>query len=431
MVDFSSKLSGFVKKEAQSFVQKNINQVAGKLSNLGGGVVNSLIGSVTQGLSQNLFEIGNAFNTIEAVAAQKMDGIVSGGSPEFASGGKCADRSTKADLSSRRNPSGGTLKSYQTDVFPETVIDQKNTWDKNNMIILDRASDTYFMKLRFHKYDRTELFNKAKSDQLYSVVLPLPLELQDRISAKFSEEDGGTIGNLVNNAGTLSASDSMNIDKIKESLSTAVGTGAGAAMILAGDIAGNIKFDVGGINTKSAISIAEQLLGVAPNPNPSVLFKGPALREFNFSWMFNPRNKDESNRVKEAIKKMKGSSLPSTTFGSDTGLLTYPHVAFINMYPWDKGTDVSNGIYGWGENSFMRFKRCFISGISANYAPIGGAPSFFAGTNAPQFIQLSISFKEIEFFIASDWDETNKNSGSENIKNQIEELKTFGENLGL
>ena len=156
------------------------------------------------------------------------------------------------------------------------------------------------------------------------------------------------------------------------------------------------------IQPEDIVNAIEQYLGVAPNPNPSVLFQGPVLREFNFSWMFNPRNAEESRRLKKIISKMKASTLPATSFGSDTGLLRYPNVAMVNFFPWDNSSSVSNGSYGWSDESFMRIKRCVIENIITNYAP-SGAPTFFEGTKDPVFIQMNITLKEIEFFVSEDW----------------------------
>lgn len=393
MVDFGSQLTSFAKTTTQNFVQKNVNKIAGNLSNMGGGIINSLIGSVSQGLSQNLFDIGNSFDTIESVAARKMDGIVSGGATEFASGGKCADRSTAADISAARNPQSGTMKNYLTDVFPESKIRDK--YNEDQSFVLTHSSDTYYFKIRFYPYERKDLFKPATSNELYNVILPLPTELTDAQRAEYDTASMKAIGNILNNGagdGTIRAIG-------MEALAAGAGTVTGALGKLPG---ASTLMGESGINGDNISNAVEQYLGVAPNPNPSVLFKGPSLREFNFSWLFNPRNPEESKRIKSAISKMKASTLPTTEFGSDTGLLRYPHIAMINFFPWDDSSNVSSGGYGWSEESFMRIKRCVISNITADYAPVG-APTFFKDTRDPTFIRVNMTLKEIEFFVSSDW----------------------------
>lgn len=427
MVDFGSRISSFAKHEAQSFVQKEINKVSSKLSRLGGGVVNSLVGSVASGLSQNLFEIGNSFNTIEAVAARKLDGIVAGGEPEFAAGGKCSDRSTAADISTRRNPGGGSLKSYLTDVFPESVIGEYNN-EKNaegDHLVLTESSNKYYLRLRFYPYERTDLFGPPPKENKYSVILPLPIELSDPTRVNYKTADMGVVGNLMNPSASLEGTGSA---AALEGGGAIVSTLGNAVMnrVPGGGLVSRVAGDAG-LNTENLMNAVEQYFGVAPNPNPSVLFKGPTLREFTFSWMFNPRNAEESRRLKSTIQKMKASALPTTAFGSDTGLLKYPHVVMLNFYPWDSGPDVSDG-YGWTDQSFLRFKRCVISSITPDYAPTG-APAWFAGTNDPMFVRLNINFSEIEFFVSGDWGgEKEGGSLSESFTKYFE---TFRDTVGL
>lgn len=426
MADFGSQITNYAKNEAQNFADKTVRNLAGQLSGIGGGILNSLIGSVAAGLSQNLLNIGAAFDTIEAVAAQKLDGIVAGGDPEYASGGKCADRSTVADLSSARYQSG-SLKDYNLNVFPETkVADKLSTFTDSTMTVLTEHSEQYYMTLRFYKYDRKKLFKPTMEDKsLYTVHLPLPLELIDSRRTNYNTDNLETVGNIVNNtdlsAGTLSEAINNNMKNLTGTLSGAVGSGLGSTV---SGIVDNVPgLNKTGIEGKAIVNVVEQYLGVAPNPNPSVMFEGPTLREFNYSWIFHPRNPEESRRIRLTINKMKASSMASTSFGQDTGLLTYPHVLIPNFHPWDNDSDVSSGIYGWGETSFIKIKRCVIEHISSNYAP-NGAPNFFAETKEPTFIQLNMSLKEIEFFVASDLG-GESNTAAVKLEDTINDIKNI------
>jgi hypothetical protein len=156
-----------------------------------------------------------------------------------------------------------------------------------------------------------------------------------------------------------------------------------------------------GVDTDTILNAVEQAYGVAPNPNPAVLFKGPRLREFSFNWILHPRTPAESQGIRNAIKSLKAYALPTPTFGQDTGLLSYPPMVMINFYPWD-AAGTSND-YGWGDDTPIKIKRCFLSNVSVNYAP-NGIPSFFAGTRDPVVIALSLQLKEIEFFTSLDID---------------------------
>ena len=57
--------------------------------------------------------------------------------------------------------------------------------------------------------------------------------------------------------------------------------------------------------------------GAVLNPNMELLFKGPALRSFTFSWKMSPRDKKESEVIAKIIRTFKQSMAPQKT---DAGL---------------------------------------------------------------------------------------------------------------
>ena len=57
--------------------------------------------------------------------------------------------------------------------------------------------------------------------------------------------------------------------------------------------------------------------GAVMNPNMELLFKGPALRSFTFSWKMSPRDKKESEVIAKIIRTFKQSMAPQK---SESGL---------------------------------------------------------------------------------------------------------------
>lgn len=389
-----------------SGVQKGVNQSQGTNGSSFGSSAAGLIDS----LAQSLFEVGSAFNTVSAVTSLKIDSVIAGGETGFVSG-KSPERAAAGDLEAGRNSRGinQSMSDYKINTDPTGVIAKnKSHGGGTSYYPLAWASDKYYMTLRFFDYDRKDLFREAKNTPKYTVTLPLPSELNDSQRTEYSTADMKTVGTLMTEGATKSAG-----------LQAVMTAGPAVANKLIGGLADKVgaknkmlagtlsTFGAGaeaaGVNTENLVNAIEQYMGMAPNPQPSILLKGPSLREFNFTWTFNPRDVDESKRIRETIERLKASALPRKSFaGSGTGVLLYPQVCMLNFYPWD-GSANKNSIYGWGEKSLIRIKRCFISNITSNYSP-NGVPSFFAGTvGAPVFIQLSMALKEIEFFTSEDW----------------------------
>lgn len=399
-----------VKSAALTGVQKGINQSLGTSGSFLGNAVNGLLG----GISQSLFEVGNAFGTISSVTSLKLDSVVAGGETSFVSG-KCPERAAAGDIEAGNAPRGvgQSMVDYKINTDPTGKI-AKNSFHGNGKTgawyrPLAWMSDKYYMRLRFFDYNRDHLFKKGTDVSIYSVDLPLPLELSDSQRAEYATADMKAVGTFMTEgiaSGGLAAQVAMTAGpEIVGNIAGSIGGALAQKNRVFGAIGSTVSAgaDAAGVNKENIVNAIEQYAGMAPNPQPSVLFKGPSLREFNFTWTFNPRDVDESKRIRETIERLKASALPRKAFTNSTGVMRYPHMCMINFYPWDGGATLAGNIYGWGEKSLIRIKRCFISNITSNYAP-NGVPSFFEDTvGAPVFIQLSITLKEIEFFTSEDW----------------------------
>jgi hypothetical protein len=147
----------------------------------------------------------------------------------------------------------------------------------------------------------------------------------------------------------------------------------------------------------------QQLTGLAPNPNPSVAFQGPILRDFSYTWAFYPKSRDESEKIQGLIKVLKRSALPRHSAVNSASILDYPDMVQINFYPWDTGGDPKN--WGWTDKSIIRYKKCFMQSVNVNYHPFG-TPAFFEGTNLPVTYRVTIAFRETEYMLSEDWKNT-------------------------
>lgn len=288
---------------------------------------------------------------------------------------------------------------------PQFQSDPGSTKDKYNTIINnepgppDSFLGAYYCRIMLGKYQRTRPFEPETWSPNKVLFLPLPSTLSDDSRAEFSEESLESIGDLMNlDAATgvgsiLLRKSGAALEKVSGSLiAGAFGdTGLKVKEMLKG---------ASGITAEKLTSAIQQFSGVAPNPNPSVQFTGPSLRSFDFSWTFNPRSKEESDKVDLLIKQLKSSALPSHTFDGSTAILNYPDLCQINFFPWDSGGSPST--WGWTDNSIIRIKKCFIKNVSVNYSD-QGIPAFFEGSQRPVSYRLSLTLQETEYMLSKDW----------------------------
>ena len=295
-------------------------------------------------------------------------------------------------------------------------------------LVINTLPDTkkYYTLLRISPYKRGDKFELSKFEPNLMVYLPLPTELRDDTTVGYTNVNLETVGDAINQkGGTLNAAVLRNAGNIASAgingLKSAV-----SELGTAGKIAGGVISSVQSLFPAEQISSAvQQISGVAPNPNPSVQFQGPVLRDFSFTWAFYPKNKGESEQIDDMIRKLKARALPSFNKGNGQAILEYPHKCRLNFYPWDSESPDENG---WTKKSIIKIKRCFMSGVNVNYHAFG-TPAFFEGTTLPVTYQLTINFKEIEYLTSDDWDVTA--AGERKVANNFNSIDTLKSIYGV
>jgi len=263
----------------------------------------------------------------------------------------------------------------------------------NDLVNADIGRNAY-ISIKFKSYERRSIFAQPFLRARGGITLPLPSSLQDATSVNWnaSQPDaksaavGAAIEQLIAPSGSNpyggSGAASKNfadsaLGAIKDyatngQLGGALGAGAGAygASTISGALNG-------------AGAQALQLAGLAANPFMTMLFQSPNFKSHSFSWMFSPRNPQESAMLTAIIQSFKFNMLPGLSGGGSAGtFFTYPNIADIQLYP---------------TNAYLyKFKPCAVKSVTADFSPNG--PSFFKDTFAPTHISLSVEFQEIEMW---------------------------------
>lgn len=271
----------------------------------------------------------------------------------------------------------------------------------------------YYTRLSIAPYSRPIPFDDAKWNPYATFSLPLPLEMADVTASGYSTMDMGFIGDLTNGSYVGGAASAL----LRESGNLAVEAGLSIPSVFQASQFPRLQPGqtptwwelfkpqltqtlTRQINPAQLTTAFEQALGVAPNPNPTVKYIGPVLRDFTLTWTFAPKSKDQSDGLAEFIRVVKAAALPNNFFNQSASILEYPDMVQLNFFPWDEGNGTSR--WGWSDNSIIRYKKCMIGSVSVFYNP-SNVPAFYARTNAPVATHVSINFKEIEYMFATDW----------------------------
>jgi len=141
--------------------------------------------------------------------------------------------------------------------------------------------------------------------------------------------------------------------------------------------------------------------GVALNPNVQLLFRSISLRQFQFEFMFSPKNSNESVAVQNIIRMFKFHAAPevlgSFANGPSNGNLnsaefTAAGLAFVVPSSFNIQFLFLNSAGQWVKNSNLyTIGNCVLESIAVDYAPNGW--STFTDGNPTQ-IRMTLQFKE-------------------------------------
>ncbi len=134
--------------------------------------------------------------------------------------------------------------------------------------------------------------------------------------------------------------------------------------------------------------LLSRVTGSIVNPNLELLFNGPTLRPFNFSFRLSPRNSPEAETVRKIIRVFKQYSAVGTA--SNGLFLTAPDVFEIKY--------VSRGNKGEENDhkSLNRIKTCALKSVNVDYTPDGSYMTFNDEAKTMTSYSISLQFQELE-----------------------------------
>jgi len=236
-----------------------------------------------------------------------------------------------------------------------------------------------------------------KEESLATIFLPIPSAIQDRNSVSYQDSNinaitGAAVGgiqNVMKGGGDISTAPSQAFENIKSKFMSAAGStieAAGGESRIIDLITKSLASQAVGVFGGN-VSV-DQLLargeGIVFNPNMELLFNGPSLRQFAFSFQMTPRSQTESDAVKSIIRTFKSNMAPQVTVeGGGSLFLKTPNVFELT---YKQGNQ---------PHSFLhQFKQCFLENVSVNYTGAGTYATYGDGT--PVSIIMNLQFKEIE-----------------------------------
>jgi hypothetical protein len=137
--------------------------------------------------------------------------------------------------------------------------------------------------------------------------------------------------------------------------------------------------------------------GAAINNNLELLFQGPQLRSFTFTFRLTPRNDKEAKTIKQIIRTFKVAMVPEAT--SSNLFLLAPNIFNVSYMISTKGSD------GKGTLTLHpylnKLKRCALKDFTVSYTPDSQYMTYQDGSMTAY--ELNMTFAEIDPVYANDY----------------------------
>ena len=220
-----------------------------------------------------------------------------------------------------------------------------------------------------------------------SVYLPMQPGLQDNSSVDWQKDELDFItAALANISGsTIKGASKGAVNAAKE-----MGSSFGdewKKILEGGDYSKEVAGYFAGQATGS--KVLTRTTGSVVNPNLELLFNGPSLRSFNYTYRFTPREAEEAQEVRKIIKFFKKNMAPKK--GKKSKLFLESPNVFKLKYFFKNGQ----------EHPFLnKIKKCALTSSTVQYTPDGSYMTYDDGSMTAY--ELSLGFKELNPIYAED-----------------------------
>jgi hypothetical protein len=258
----------------------------------------------------------------------------------------------------------------------------------------------------------------VKANILGTVTLPMSNDISESNVTAWGENSLSTLTGMLMSGASGAAEDTAkgDLEGLMKQFETSFGgvfSGAAKQQIrqLLTLRAGAAILGKAGINV-DVEAYRSRVTGTAINPNLELLFNGPKLRSFQFSFKMTPRNLDEARNIRYILKFFKKGMAPKRSFSNRDAayFLGAPNVFDIHFKSGENSNDLK---------SIVKIKTCALQSFNVNYTPDGFYTAYNdpkAGGSQPIAVVMQLGFTELTPLYNDNYDDSDT-VGFDNLGN--------------
>ena len=259
--------------------------------------------------------------------------------------------------------------------YQDAQSDLRGKMNKSDLIQLSRNKQNLEGNLA------NSLGNDLTSRVTDSIAIYLPPNVTDSLTQTYNATETGILGFTLASGGKF-------LDQFRNrDMMAASGTALSA---LGGIFEEALKQSGSALietltQSEGSYELANKVFNRGANPYLEVLYGGPQLRTFNYSFKFAPKNEKEKDDVQKIIQMFRFHSAPEQQ--NNTMFFTLPSEFDIHyMYQAEDGIANENLHY-------PKIATCVLQSVNTNFTP-NGVKSHYDGS--PVMITMDLSFLETE-----------------------------------
>ena len=281
----------------------------------------------------------------------------------------------------------GELVSPQGTEYTTSGNTSKPSYSDEFSKLRGTMSETDLIKLSRNKQNRegflsNSLGNNLTSRVTDSIAIYLPPNVTDSYANSYNATETGFLGFMLASGGKF-------LDQFRQKdMMSASGTALSA---LSGVFEEALKQSGSALietftAAEGGYELANKIFGRSANPYLEVLYGGPQLRTFNYSFKFAPKNEDEKNDVQKIIQMFRFHSAPEHRNDHNMFLGLPSEFDIHYMYQREDGIASENLHY-------PKIATCVLQSVNTNFTP-NGVKSHHDGS--PVMITMDLTFLETE-----------------------------------
>ena len=220
-----------------------------------------------------------------------------------------------------------------------------------------------------------------------SIAIYLPPNVQNNYTTSYNAMPTGLLGFMA--ASGIGFADAMANNDFRRAAENALGLGVGSFEEMFKNAAASVVETF--TQAEGGYELFNKVFGRAANPYLEVMFQGPELRSFNYSFTFAPTSRKEQEEVRDIIKLFRFHQAPEAR--SNASLFLGLPSTFDIMYMYQPDHTEGGRVEAHENQFYHKIATCVLNSVNVDYTP-GKVASHQEG--APVLIKMDLSFMETE-----------------------------------